>query len=431
MSYRIVKQVLELADKSPEEKLYMIEKVINRIETIDRYAHEQAQRYGRKVTIEDRNIAAKRLAWELGIKYLKNEAEIFPHIEKGASYLMANQTDAGGWGRTQINRMPDRIHSLLPKKVNGPVSSAWVTTMSIATLRIIHKYHNPLPEFKKSIENGCRWLVESQNPDGSWNEVDPRVCPSEKNVIQTGMAITGLCQSAVLFETEKYHDAICRGLDYIRRTFNQQKGGWGMLAETNHGECDSKATSMAVIAYLFATKLLGIAFRNGLKVTTRGIRWLIDNQSEMGDWGFVRTQDSFLFGTYYGIEAIEIYRLLYNAQLSQDRDLRMALKRTKRKALDWYISSNQLVKVQDEYEWAWVNGNRTNEVANTAAAVTVLLDCAEDDFLFVIRKGVEYLLEQRGGNHFWEGDTSLVLMALLRYVYPESRLHNFLQSPIE
>jgi hypothetical protein len=184
---------------------------------------------------------------------------------------------------------------------------------------------------------------------------------------------------------------------------------------------------MAVISCLFSSKVLGIDFPQNDSLAREGVKWLIENQLDEGDWGYTRTPDSFLFGAYYGIEALEFYRMLNKKELSTDPQFHQAITRVHRRAINWYIISNQLVRVQEKYGWAWVNGDRTGEIANTASAITVLLDCAEDDFSFVIRKGIDYLLAQRDPDTLWEGDTALVLMSLIRYINPDSRLHNFLQ----
>jgi hypothetical protein len=100
--------------------------------------------------------------------------------------------------------------------------------------------------------------------------------------------------------------------------------------------------------------------------------------------------------------------------------------RSIQKALNWYVKANKLIKSSDGYNWGFQNEDEIADVANTAAAVTVLLDCAEDDFSFVINKSIEFLLNKKDQSEYWGGDTSIVLLSLIRYVKPESRLFNSL-----
>jgi hypothetical protein len=427
MDYRIIKQVLNIEEKSVEEKLGMIEKIADRFAAIDNYARELAEDEGRQVTIEDRYEAAQRVADEFGISLEKREAEIKNMLQAGADYVMADQAAGGGWGRRRMYRIPPRIQGRIPENHEGPVPSPWVTCVAVSTLHLIYMFYHQLPEIEEAIHKGLNWLIATQNSDGSWNDVDPQICASPKNVIQTGMAISGLAVGAQILQTDDLRESIRQGLLYLAQSQNPASGGWASIPEDPESPTDSKATSMAVMSCLFSSKVLGIDFPQDDRLAREGIVWLIENQLDEGDWGYTRTPDSFLFGAYYGIEALEFYRMLYQNSLSTDPQFHQAISRTHRRAINWYIISNQLVRIQEKYGWAWVNGDRTGEIANTASAITVLLDCAEDDFSFVIRKGIDYLLAQRDPDTFWEGDTALVLMSLIRYINPDSRIHNFLQ----
>jgi squalene cyclase len=427
MDYRIIKQVLNIEDKSSEEKLAMIEKITDRFAAIDKYARELAEDRGRQVTIEDRYQAARRVADEIGISLKKREAEIKNLLQAGADHIIADQTASGGWGRRRMTRVPHRIQDLIPKDHEGPVPSAWVTCVALSTLQSVYNFYHQLPEIEEAIRKGLNWLIDSQNPNGSWNDVDPKICDSPINIIQTGMAISGLVTGVQSLQTDALQESIRKGLHYLSEAQNRASGGWASMPEIPESETDSKATSMAVISCLLASKVLGINFPQDDRFAREGVKWLIENQLDEGDWGYATTPDSFLFGAYYGIEALEFYRMLNQEGLSTDPQFHQALTRAHRKAINWYITSNQLVRVEEKYGWAWVNGDRTGEIANTASAITVLLDCAEDDFSFVIRKGIDYLLAQRYPNIFWEGDTALVLMSLVRYINPDSRIHNLLQ----
>jgi hypothetical protein len=427
MDYRIIKQVLGIEEKTAQEKLIMIEKIADRYAKIDEYARELAENKGRQITIEDRHLAAKRLAAEIGVRIDKREDEIRDILEDSVYYILKDQNPSGGWGRTQLERVPARVHNNIPRSHSGPMTSPWMTVMAINTLQLLYTHFRKMPEILKAIERGIKQLIESQNFDGSWNDVDPSICDSPKNVIQTGMAICSLVLGAFDVKID-CRENIYKGLEYLAQTQSSSTGGWSSLPEEPNNKADSKATSMAIISSLLSSKFSGISIPLEDNMAQRGVQWLIRNQKNEGDWGYVRTKDSFLFGAYYAIEALEIYMALSPKKSFKGSEFEKKIRRAFRRAMNWYIISNRLVQLKERYCWAWVNGDTAGEIANTAGAVIVLLDCAEKDFQFVIRKGIDYLLEQKDPATFWGGDTTIVLMALIRYLYPESRLHSILKA---
>ena len=124
MDYHIIKQVLNIEDKSVEEKLGMIEKITDRFAAIDKYARKRAEDEGRQITIEDRYLAAQRVAGEFGISLEKREAEIRNLLQAGADHIIADQSSGGGWGRRLMHRIPRRIQDRIPEDHEGPVPSA-------------------------------------------------------------------------------------------------------------------------------------------------------------------------------------------------------------------------------------------------------------------------------------------------------------------
>lgn len=430
MNYRIIQQILSIKGKTEQEKLDMIEKIVDRYAKIDEYARESAEKKGRQITLKDRHLAAKRLATEIGVSIDKREDEIRDILEDSVYYILKDQNPSGGWGRTQLERVPARIHNNIPRSHSGPITSPWVTVMAMNTLQLLYAHFRKMTEVMNAIERGIKQLIESQNDDGSWNDVDPSICDSPKNIIQTGMAICGLVFSTSDGKIDCRQN-IYKGIEYLTQTQSPSTGGWSSLPENPNDKADSKATSMAIISFLLSSKFPGISIPLEDNMSQRGVQWLIGHQKNEGDWGYTRSKDSFLFGAYYAIEALEIYSALSPKRTFKESGFEKKVARAHRRALNWYIISNRLVQLKDRYGWAWVNGDTAGEIANTAAAVIVLLDCAEQDFHFVIRKGIEYLLEQKDQATLWGGDTTIVLMALIRYLYPETRLHSFLNAFIK
>jgi len=418
MDYEIIKDILNIEKISAEEKISMISKIAQKFEAIDNYANEIAFSEGRKVTIDDEHRATMKFASDMGLSLEKDEQEVIENIRGGIFYLVKNQLQNGGWGRSQKERIPERIHAFIKSDHPEALASAWLTTMAIVSLTAWYRFFNKDKDVETSIIKGLKWLKENQDSNGAWRDVDRFVIESPPNVIQTGMAIVGLVYGMIRFDIKDHKVNIDDGMNFLEKMQDKKTGGWPSLSGAPP---DSKATSISVLASLFT---------NRKDLATKGIEWLIDNQNPEGDWGYKLTPDSFLLGIYYGLEALEGYQLLNNAFLLKISDFRLKVNRATQKALNWYVKANKLIKSSDGYNWAFQNEDEIADVANTAAAVTVLLDCAEDDFSFVINKSVEFLLNQKDQSEYWSGDTSIVLLSLIRYVKPESRLFNSLYELI-
>jgi squalene-hopene/tetraprenyl-beta-curcumene cyclase len=80
-----------------------------------------------------------------------------PWIQRGRDWLESCQNEDGGWGETLASYDDP---SLRGKGVSTPSQSAW----ALLGLCAFQKVNRP------SVERGVRYLVSSQNPDGSWSE---------------------------------------------------------------------------------------------------------------------------------------------------------------------------------------------------------------------------------------------------------------------
>jgi hypothetical protein len=412
MDYGIIKQILSLEDVSAEEKLSMISKIIKQFERIDNYSKAIAAEKGGKPTLDDKYQAMLQIADEIGVTLNLDEKEIDQIINSGLSYVMSEQLDNGGWGRDQKRYFPDTIHTHINSDRSQPVATPWDTCMAISILTIWDKICPGSLDVKESILEGLKWLKEDQDSNGAWREVDRHVRESPPNILQTGLAISVSAYGGSHLGLEKdFAESIQAGLEFLVQHQDTETGG----SPTVPGDPpDVKATSMSVIASSLA---------NGGILAKRGIDWLITHQTDEGDWGYVRTSAYPLFGIYYGITALDIYRFGNRDYLLENVDFRKKIDRAIRKALNWYVGANKLIRHQERYRWVWKDGGEIADTANTPAAIIVLLDCAEDDFSFIMRKGVEWLINQRDQDTYWGIDTSLVLLSLIKYIKPESRRH--------
>jgi squalene-hopene/tetraprenyl-beta-curcumene cyclase len=80
-----------------------------------------------------------------------------PWVLRGRDWLESCQNDDGGWGETPAS------YDDPARKGCGP-STASQTSWALMGLAACGDPH------RRSIQNGVRWLIESQNPDGSWTE---------------------------------------------------------------------------------------------------------------------------------------------------------------------------------------------------------------------------------------------------------------------
>lgn len=410
MDYMIIKQILDMGDISPEEKLSMISKIVKQFERIDNYTKEIASVEGRMPTLEDNYEAILKFAKDSEIALKEDEKWIATIMRTGLSYLMNEQMENGGWGRTKKHHFPDTISHHIKGDRTHPLATSWDTVMAIATLISGGQFVPDAPDVKLSILKGLRWLKENQDSNGAWRDVDRLVIEdSPPNILQTGMAICGLVRGTSFLGKNDLRENIQAGLDFLEKSQDIGTRGW----PTNPGDPpDVKATSMSIIASLVAGRGT---------VAKGGVDWLITNQTKEGDWGYVRRPAYYLLGVYYGIEALHMYRLINRESLKKNLNYYSTIARAIRKALNWYGNANKLVRYKDRFGWIWKDGDEEADIENTAAAIIVLLNCAEDDFSFVIRKGIEWLINQRDPDTYWGVDTSMALLSLIKYVEPKSR----------
>ncbi|MFT8308803.1 squalene--hopene cyclase [Acetobacter malorum] len=81
-----------------------------------------------------------------------------PYITKACDWLVAHQQDDGGWGESCASYMEV---SAIGRGKTTPSQTAWALMGLIAAAR---------PQDFAAIEKGCRYLIDRQEPDGSWTE---------------------------------------------------------------------------------------------------------------------------------------------------------------------------------------------------------------------------------------------------------------------
>lgn len=415
MEYKIIKEIISMNNISEKEKLNMIEEIAHRFELIDKYAKEKSSKEGRDLTFEDEYQASLRVASEFNVSLDKKKHNLLNNIETGIKYIIEQQTESGGWGRTQRDRLPKRLRKYVKSDRFSPLPSSWCTGMAITTLNLAYRFLKRNSSIEEAIKKGLSWIKNNQDDSGGWRDVDLTEVSGSGNkihLIQTGMAVCALFSGMRYFHRVDLKNYFDKGLNFLEKSQNKSSGGWPSLLSNLP---DAKATSISIIACLLGEK--NDCARNG-------VEWLINHQKPGGDWGYRRTSDSFLYGVYYGIATLQMFRLFSNRNLKSDTKFSFKLNKAIRKALFWYEQANELIKSENDYHWAWKGGDRIADIANTACALIVLLDYSELDFQFLIDRAIEYLIKEKDCESMWEGDTSLVVYSLIKYCYPDSRLEN-------
>jgi squalene-hopene/tetraprenyl-beta-curcumene cyclase len=82
-------------------------------------------------------------------------------IKKAAQWLLGCQNDDGGWGETCFT-YNDR--NLMGQGDSTPSQTAWALTGLMSTMAVTDL------DAKSAIDKGISYLIETQRPDGTWNE---------------------------------------------------------------------------------------------------------------------------------------------------------------------------------------------------------------------------------------------------------------------
>ena len=80
-----------------------------------------------------------------------------PWVQRGLDWLERHQNEDGGWGETVASYDDPKLRG---QGVSTPSQTAWAV-LGLCAFRRTRL---------KSIDKGIRYLIKTQNPDGSWSE---------------------------------------------------------------------------------------------------------------------------------------------------------------------------------------------------------------------------------------------------------------------
>ena len=220
--------------------------------------------------------------------------DIAAAIERGTQWLIGMQSRDGGWGAFDADNTR-RLVEKLPFCDFGAVidpPSADVTAHAVELLG-----HSGLAD-EPSAQRGIAWLLDAQEPDGSWFGRW-----GANYVYGTGAVVPGLVAAGVPADSP----AIRRAVQWLEEHQNAD-GGWGEdlrsytdPSTAGRGASTASQTAWALLALLAAGE--------DSTSVDRGVAWLIDTQRADGGWDEDLYTGTGFPGDFY--INYEMYRLVF------------------------------------------------------------------------------------------------------------------------
>ena len=190
-------------------------------------------------------------------------------IERATRWVKGMQCADGGWGAFDAENTRALVRELpfldFGEVIDAP--SADVTAHALEMLAALGLAQEPVAR------EGLRWLLEQQEPDGSWYGRW-----GINYIYGTGAAVPALVAAGV----ERSAPSVRRAVAWLARHQNED-GGWGEdprsyddPAWIGRGPSTASQTAWALLALHAAGE--------GGPVLQRGLRWLIDTQRTDGSW---------------------------------------------------------------------------------------------------------------------------------------------------
>ena len=197
------------------------------------------------------------------------ELRIEPAIRRALSWVEGMQSADGGWAAFDAENTRALVRELpfldFGEVLDAP--SADVTGHVVETLGLLGRAHSA------AAQRGVRWLIEHQEPDGSWFGRW-----GVNHVYGTGAVVPGLVAAGV----DPAHPCIRRAVGWLLEHQNED-GGWGEDARSydepawiGRGPSTASQTAWALLA-------LHAAGERG-QALARGVAWLAGTQRVDGSW---------------------------------------------------------------------------------------------------------------------------------------------------
>jgi squalene-hopene/tetraprenyl-beta-curcumene cyclase len=215
-------------------------------------------------------------------------------IERALRWVVGMQTRGGGWAAFDADNtreLPRRLPFCDFGEVIDP-PSADVTAHVLEMLGLLGEADRP------EAREGLRWLLEEQEPDGSWFGRW-----GANHVYGTGAAVPALVAAGL----EREHPTIRAAVRWLEAHQNPD-GGWGEDMRSyadrdwiGRGESTASQTAWALLALEAAGERSEEA--------ERGVRWLVDAQRPDGTWDEPQYTGTGFPGDFY--INYHLYRLVF------------------------------------------------------------------------------------------------------------------------
>jgi squalene/oxidosqualene cyclase-like protein len=214
-------------------------------------------------------------------------------LKQAADLLLSMQNDTGGWASYELTRAPEWLELLNPSEVFGNIMIDYsYTECTSACVQGLAEFKKHFPDYQsneidRSIQQGIRYILSQQRPDGSWYG-SWAVCFT----YGTWFAVEAIGMKARDEGRGEMQTAIERACDFLLSKQNED-GGWGESFES----CIEKKyipsttsqvvnTSWAVMTLMAVEKLrIGSLKPAAIRAAVeKGVQLIINRQQENGDW---------------------------------------------------------------------------------------------------------------------------------------------------
>ncbi len=210
------------------------------------------------------------------------------HIKMAADWLLYMQNSDGGYSR--------KFSFIRGRDISYIETTGYI----IPTMIAVGKYLDNQKYIDSALKAG-RWLLEIQNEDGSFNEIDT----NKPFAFDTGQCLFGLIALYKYTHDQNYYKSSFRAVEWLAQN-QEDDGSWQRVAY--HKQKHTYYTRVASAIYSFALISENETFKN---VALKNIDWVVKNQLANGYFkysAFSEGEDAYLHTLIYILEGVlDIY----------------------------------------------------------------------------------------------------------------------------